>query len=407
MLNNYLFFIKNKIIDHKKHFIFNIVILFIVIFVLIITISFSNFMNVFIESNYNNNYQCRKLFVSYDREKHTEEQAITIISSMPHTPLVSTQDKFNINVEIGIEDNTNYTTEIELVSCNLNTVPQTFNKAKLTEKCIIIPNIFKPSGSDKDIDGKKLIGKQLYMWYNVIDYTPYIKDGSMVHGGRIIDKKKTTFTVIGTYDINEYFEQNNSCYVLQSDIEKISNYNIKYNDKSCFSGLVVICDNYKNMKKVISNLAKNGMYAKPAVTFNTDFINLVIAFGYIVVIIFTILSIVTIFSSIKFDLNKNRTEYALLKCIGYTDKNIFNILLLEQILISSISFIFSCIFAYLTACKINRYFITCFEIMGNYNMHVTFKSLIIGALIGFIIPIIILLLNTLKLRKISPIKGSE
>lgn len=407
MIRICLFFVKNKVLENKKYFFMNTFLLVIVLFLLMTTFSFSLFIKKFVKTNYDYNYQYKKLFVSYDEDIYTEEQAIEFISKFPNIDLVSSQDEFWLTVKADINNNGTFSSKIQLVSCNKKTAPRTFNGVEILENSIIIPNNFKPYGYRESMSGMDLIGKKIKIQYNIIDYTPYEDGGTIFHGGRIIGTKEFDFKVIGTYDADEYFESNDSCYVLNSDLYMLSSENVKYEDNAIFSGLVVICDYYDNVENVISNLNENGMYEKKAANFNTDFIDIIIIFGYLLSTVFAIVSIATTCSSLKIDLNKNKIEYALLKCIGYKDKDLFYIMMSEQVLISFISFVVSYFIASFTIYEIQKYFIYCFDVIGNYTIRLTFNAIIIGIIICFVLPLLVILLYSIKLHKISPIETNK
>ncbi len=405
MIKYYNFFIRNKISVNKKYFILNALILFVVLFFLITTLSFSTFIDKFIQLNYNQNYQYKKLFVSYDTQVYSEKKAIELISEFPNIDLVSSQTEFFTPVDADINNSGNYLSEIYLVSCNNKTVPNILNGEMIRENSIIIPDNFKPNGNMESINGKDLIGKQIKIRYNIQDYTPYQDAYGIVYGGRTVGVKEEIFSILGTYDSDEYFETNSSCYVLNSDLDELSSDNIDYMGYGVFHPLVVICDYYDNIEKVISDLGEIGMYANKAAIFNTDFIDLVVMFGYLVVIIFIILSIITTWSSLKLDLHKNKVEYALLKCMGYKDKDLFALAMAERFFVSAASIIASVCASLFAVKYIGIYIKNSFDIIGSYNIEISLKSLIIGILISFILPTIIISLNYMKLRKISPIEA--
>ncbi len=407
MIKNYLFLVKNKILRNKKYFILNSIMLIIMFFALMTTLSLSTFINKFTESNYNRNYHFKKLFVSYDTKRYSEEKAKEVISRLPNIELISSQDEFFTVVSADIEDNGAYSCIINLVSCTPNTAPRTLNDNTITRNAIIIPDNFKPKGYGENLKGQDFIGKQIKIKYSIMDYTPVTTDNNTDYGGKIIGTKEAVFNVIGTYDNDEYFEMNNSCYILNNDMNILFNENINYSGEEVFSPLVVICNYYRNVEEAISNLREYDMFAQKAGYINTMATTLVVIFGYIIAIIFMLTSIITTWSSIKLDLQKNKTEYALLKCMGYKDTELFTVMLIEQMLISIISLAVSCFFAILAIYKIRRYIESSFETMGNCEMKMSLISLIAGALISLVLPAFILLLNSIKLRRISPIEANK
>lgn len=407
MIKNYFLLVKNKILRNNKKFILNSIMIIIMLFALITTLSLSTFIKEFTESNYNSNYHFKKLFVSYDTKRYSEEKAKDIISRLPNIELISSQDEFFTVVSTDIKNNGDYSFKINLISCTPKTAPRTINGNTIAKNTIIIPDDFKPKKYNENLSGQDFIGKQIKIKYNIIDYTPVKTGDNIDYGGKIIGTKEAVFNVIGTYDNNEYFEMNNSCYILNDDMNMLFNENIKYAGEEIFSPLVVICDYYSNVEDVIFNLKEYDMFAQKAGYINTMFTTLIVTFGYTIAIFFMFISIITTWSFMKIDIQKNKTEYALLKCMGYKDSQIFILIFTEQMIISITSLIISCFLALVSIYKIRKYIESSFDSIGYCEMKLSLQSLFIGVLISFVLPTFILLLNSIRLRKISPIEANK
>ncbi len=388
MLKTYLFLAFKNIQRHKKAFILNLILIILMLIALMTTISFSSFNKNYINTNYNNNFYFRKMFVNYDNKKYTEQEAIEKLEKVKNIDFVCTQQNSEIGVNADINGKNDYKQTLNLVSCNKKTVPKT--KAELEPNTIIIPKRFQAEEDGKILDGDKLIGKNINIQNNA------------VYGIGESETHSSTYKVIGTYDEKEYFQTNNTCFINYEDMIALNGNKAYTNSDNDSFPIIAICSSYEKINDTQKELSSIDMYGNIASYFNTDKINTIIMFGYFIAGVLLIISFVAIFVSVRMDLNKNKSYYGLLKCMGYKDIQIFAEIVISQMITTISSFIISCIGLAFIMNRLDAYIRSEEETMGYLSVHINVFAVLVGALAIFIIPLLSMILCNVKLSRISP-----
>ena len=193
------------------------------------------------------------------------------------------------------------------------------------------------------IDGKELLGKTI-----TIEYDEYYFD-SPIGKGKIVNNHKKNFRIIGLYDSSLLNISDNICFVHYEDMKKmltIQNGNINdFNTPNSYTNFDIIIDNSKNLsyiKEQLNAFAKNNKVSIDliaSVSPDTEVIESITTsmtiFSIILVVLFIICFLVYIIKNVE----RRKKEIGLYKAMGYKNKQIYDIVLIEQCFIVTISFI--------------------------------------------------------------------
>lgn len=145
---------------------------------------------------------------------------------------------------------------------------------------------------------------------------------------------KINARIIGIYKEDS---KNNYVYISKNGYEKISEYDNDLLDKHICLGII---DNYSNVNKVIDNLKNKyscNIYDTSGITdINTYKIISTIILAFIIIMGFLIFLLVTVI--INDIIDGEKVDIAILKAIGYKNKNILRIILNRVITLTSFSY---------------------------------------------------------------------
>lgn len=259
----------------------------------------------------------------------------------------------------------------------------------------IIPN--KLSSTDGVVDGKDYIGKELQVEYSTIG-----KDNQQV-------SKKYNAKVVGIYDHTKKDLPSNAILIPINDVYKISAENkgqtqTDFLKLSTFNAATVIVNDEEHLDHVSSLIENQGFRTN---SIHKELNNMPGATKFIIVIGSFISIIVLISGSISIgatmlQTTKNRSkEIGLMKAIGYFDKDIFNIFLLEAIFtglsggIIGISVSYIALFIIEVVLSKNQSF-------TSLSLNISITSIIIVCSVCLFIPYIGSVFPIVKASKISP-----
>lgn len=272
----------------------------------------------------------------------------------------------------------------------------------------ICPNNLYPHDIYTNDSSKKVIYKELYLKGKDIlgkEFTLYSSNTDYLN-------QAFNFKITGTYQNNQ-LEEPNICYIPVNDFDKLKeNYSTTsisvdiYGNKTItpnyYKDLMIIIDSYENINEVINTLTDMGYGYDQAITFDEVYQKLMIYVPLFIAIIIMIISINIIYSFLRKKTNYNRNTYGILKSIGYNNKTIYKLELLENIIIFFISFIIAFII-YIIGCQIVTNTILIEMLYQNYMLKIPWHYLLVLIII-FILLIKLIEMHLLKKHLKSSIK---
>jgi len=219
-------------------------------------------------------------------------------------------------------------------------------------------------------------------------------------------------TIVGLYDSDYDYSSGDTCY---ATFETVRNLNEKYQpdvfdaEKASQSGaetelpIYFIIDDVKNNDTVLNELESNGFYAERVITINTEVGDSIIKIIMILAWVMWILSFIIILLSNFNRINNRKKEFAIMKAIGYSAKDINELLYVESLIMSALSIILAIILAAIALFILKRYFLLTNVEFSRMKLHISLLSLIIGSVIAFIIPLLASFISSKKIEEVSTI----
>ncbi len=267
---------------------------------------------------------------------------------------------------------------------------------------------------NKIIKGRNIQNKNELICSNVFyphDYDDKIYSKLFLKPNKIINKnvtvtssnednldEKITFKIVGTYE-NKYMEQANTCYTDINTYDSIkSNYigkTVSYDEEgnlvestlTPYSDIFIRIDNSKNTKQVLNELKERNISYNNYFFLDYTFLNNLYYIPMFIAIITIVISFSILYSYINKKINNNLKNIGTLQAIGYDIKIINNLEVLENTILTILSFIISLII-YMIVLKYLSY---------NILAEVTYSSYILKY------PLILMLLSLIIMILISKI----
>lgn len=303
----------------------------------------------------------------------------------------------------------------------------------------LVPSIFYPFYDEVNIkmenleyiDGRTLIGKnitvrgydkKLHLTY----FSPYTNDSGLPTWREIsVPSSEFTLNVVGTYYCNPaysggytrlYVSKETDLLITQTALEV--NYDLKdkkdevalwWNDPSLHEYLVVT-DDYRNNSEVFNKVSKGMGYAISRFTereIEDSLIilsNLLSKVGTFLTVAIVIVSVTLLVQSSSNAIRERKGFIGLMKAIGYKNRQIFTVLLWEQMYLSLRAFLIGGTVSTLAAFLINLKFEhgTFRQLMYLMNWKIYFSFLGLSALIVLLVPLGVELFMLKKLMQIEP-----
>ncbi len=222
------------------------------------------------------------------------------------------------------------------------------------------------------------------------------------------DKIKTIeVKIVGTYDTSKTMGTLNTCYITMNDFDKIATSYSSYGeyvdingtvgrDYFEYEGQIVRVDNYKNMEYVRQQLEASGFSVLPVYQFDEEYLSLIMYIPLFVSIIALIVATGIIYNFLIKKIKIRQNSYGLLCSLGYEKKDIIQMEISENIIISFL--------AALTAIVIYAvlYYVICkFALIEFTYNSVTVRIPVLYFLIIFLIlNLFIILMNHKFLKRI-------
>ena len=332
-----------------KCLIYTLIILFLY---LLLTITFSGTDSIFkfFDKYLNANYMFRTIVVNVDNnnrediieniEKAKIKEVKKIFAS--YNSLISTLDIEESEIphisksEISNASISSYANYSEL-NYKITNGRDIINENEIVCSSKFYPNILHDS---KDIINlNEYLGKKINVSYSK-KYFPIQGES------KILKTYKESFILVGTYDIEDLLTDLDTCFISANVVKTINekvtpvyeDKNIEEKTKSDMD-IVILVDKYENIDKVLSKIQKLGYTAQKQYEIDLELYLLFKEILKYVCLGISIVSIIIVYLFIKNILNECKDNIKLFKLIGYNNKKIKSIFILEYLILTLVAFI--------------------------------------------------------------------
>lgn len=332
-----------------KCLIYTLIILFLY---LLLTITFSGTDSIFkfFDKYLNANYMFRTIVVNVDNnnrediieniEKAKIKEVKKIFAS--YNSLISTLD-----IE---ESEIPHISKSEIPNASISAYANyselnykiTNGRDIIDENEIVCPSKFYPNilHDSKDIINlNEYLGKKINVSYSK-KYFPIQGES------KILKTYKESFILVGTYDIEDLLTDLDTCFISANVVKTINekvtpvyeDKNIEEKTKSDMD-IVILVKKYENIDKVLSKIQKLGYTAQKQYEIDLELYLLFKEILKYVCLGISIVSIIIVYLFIKNILNECKDNIKLFKLIGYNNKKIKSIFILEYLILTLVAFI--------------------------------------------------------------------
>ena len=194
-------------------------------------------------------------------------------------------------------------------------------------------------------DSKDIINLNEYLGKKI--NVSYSKKYFPIQGeSKILKTYKESFILVGTYDIEDLLTDLDTCFISANVVKTINekvtpvyeDKNIEEKTKSDMD-IVILVDKYENIDKVLSKIQKLGYTAQKQYEIDLELYLLFKEILKYVCLGISIVSIIIVYLFIKNILNECKDNIKLFKLIGYNNKKIKSIFILEYLILTLVAFI--------------------------------------------------------------------
>lgn len=332
-----------------KCLIYTLIILFLY---LLLTITFSGTDSIFkfFDKYLNANYMFRTIVVNVDNNnrediiKNIEKAKIKEVKKIfaSYNSLISTLDIEESEIpHISKSEISNASISAYANYSELN-YKITNGRDIINENEIVCPSKFYPNilHDSKDIINlNEYLGKKINVSYSK-KYFPIQGES------KILKTYKESFILVGTYDIEDLLTDLDTCFISANVVKTINekvtpvyeDKNIEEKTKSDMD-IVILVDKYENIDKVLSKIQKLGYTAQRQYEIDLEIYLLFKEILKYVCLGISIVSIIIVYLFIKNILNECKDNIKLFKLIGYNNKKIKSIFILEYLILTLVAFI--------------------------------------------------------------------
>ena len=163
---------------------------------------------------------------------------------------------------------------------------------------------------------------------------------------KILETYNEQYTLVGTYNIDELLNDLYVCFINNNEVIKINDL-VKpvYEDKVAeensikMKNIILLVDKYENVDNVLQKISNLGYDAQKKYELDTEIYDLSHKILKYVTSIITIISLFIVYLFIKNIINENKSNIKLYRLIGYDNKNIKKIFIIEYLFLTFIVFI--------------------------------------------------------------------
>ena len=349
----FLDLIKLSILNIKSNKFKSIIYLLVMLILfLLISITFTGTSSIFnfFDKYLNSNYDFRIIEVNIqnnDREeiiKNIEDQNIKEIQKIfPYSDYLLT----SLDIEQSeIPNISKLDVKNASISAYSNLPELNYNITKgrdiLNANEIVCSSKFYPNilhDPNDIINLNNYIGKKINISYSK-RYFP--KSGDT----KILETYNEEYTLVGTYNIDELLNDLYVCFINNNEVIKINDL-VKpvYEDKVAeensikMKNIIILVDKYENVDKVLQKISNLGYDVQKKYELDTEIYDLSKKILKYVTGIITIISLFIVYLFIKNIINENKNNIKLYRLIGYNNKSIKKIFIIEYLFLTFIVFI--------------------------------------------------------------------
>lgn len=404
------FFIKlvySTVFENKINTISCILINMILTILLISTNVIYDSLSFFLSEIVYKKIDCRTLFVTYDYETISEDEAVNTIKNInKHILTAVPQDyAFAGGYFEEFKDNKN-DGGVTLKGCDLNTLPILFENYNIDtlEGFCIIPQRFYPNSQIESqintsnyVNGSEYLGKKLTLSIDVFQINEYEVTK--------VGEKNFQFEVLTTYDSSLTYDNDNVCYISFNDIKKINDASIdaSYNLDEDKYPIIAYVDEFKNNNNVISSINNSKYYAEVKEQINEQApitIKIITDIICISLYIFSVFISLILFTGM---IKKSCNKIALLQTQGYQNSQIIIMFLFGCVFLIIDGYLLGIIIFNLIVKIVQTHILSVNFFFSKLLVLIDINSYFYPLLILIIIPIILLLPVSKKINRIKPI----
>lgn len=361
----------------------------------------------FMTKLHNSRIPVRTLMVSQYEKNQTEDEIANRIQSVsPYILSVVHQSSTVAGGEITSLASENLTGDVMMLGCDQNTMPALTSKIdfSMSENFCIIPERFYPDSlvdninKDHYIDGTEYIGKELTLTIDVDHFngTEYI----------IVDQVDFKIRVVGTYDAEAIYNNDNVCYIPFSLVRECyaASNDGTISDDPDDHPMFAYLDDVEHVDAAIHALEEKGYHVKIQEQLNDRTPEMIKSMMNKLCIALYGFAFLISAALLLGMVNKAKIKIALLKSIGFSDTFILKLFIHGYGILLILGYFIGLCFTAMAALIIR------FSILDHHyyfsKMDIIWKPLAAVAPILplLFMPLAILVLVTIRIRKISPIE---
>lgn len=379
----YRFYLARKNISKNKNNVLIISLSVMSFLLIVLSLSFSKTLNLYLVDGIMNDISYRTFFISQNIDTETEEEVISKLKNIDHIIDVFPDREGSFMLNLSRLDNTPMLGRFYIYGGSELSMPEVSQGRTIKKETeIICPRIFFPDDNlenNPSLKNRQLIRMKAHL--NSVfttNYNIYIDDENY-------ETKTLELSVVGIYDNNPSYIDENICYASRSLVSKIFLDSYKNIDLSGqIDSILIQIDDVKNIDKVKKSVSEKKYLITNAVSVNFDFINFTKYLAYLVVISTLIISILLITYINKKGMVDKKSDINILRSLGYSKKELNNIFYLENFYIVFLTTIISSAILLILSLSINLIVEINPFIFQKIPISISFTAIIISVLVNLL-----------------------
>lgn len=376
-----IFIVRNRLFERKN--IILIFILSIIFLILFTTLTLINF-SIANKNAVLNSEDARSYKIYHTSSSSSfDEDTIEKIKQIEHVELVFS-DKYQNEKRFVVTDLNNGNSDgvISLKALKKNSDVKIKKGRNIKNNYeLICSDTFYPH----EIDGK--IYKNLFLNSNDI----INKKINLFSQNEDLNNKKISLNIVGTYQ-NKYEEYANTCY---TNIETFDELTSKYNgsnitydeygneqlqEPSEYQDYIIRIDSKDNADQVLAELRNMKLNVDRIYYIDTSYLDMLYFIPLFISIIIILITLLIIYNFISKKIINRLNKVGIMKAIGYEDKDIINLNIIENIIIILLSSVISFII-YLITFNSLKYTLLAEVTYGSYILNIPYLVIILSIVI--------------------------
>ena len=322
----------------KKSNIFSIIMISLAICFVVVLCSYKKTQDNYYTNDVFNGYYYRLLNV--EKKDKNKEEAIKELKRLAHVTNAIYSPFFQNGAASNNLKNDRLNGGVWFIASNNESLPQIISGTNFPDDenyYMICPKNFFPGNTEEMTNIKTSDTFPISSYLNQIFSFDYY--GKMYNGTSAY-KYKIDIKLVGIYENNKYFTDEDTCYVNEKTLkdfvinvykddidEKTGKNNLTYQ-----TGITIVIDDYRNLESVKQELEKLGYDYSPMAFLDFANINSMYSNINAILIFIVILMFLLIFLLLEKDFKENREYYQLLHYLGYYKKEIRKVYVLASVI---------------------------------------------------------------------------